>query len=111
MRFRSFGRRRPGNYGTVDEVQALIDGDSAYHLVDVRTREEYDGGYIPTATWIPRVTASTRIAAGILKGYQRDPAHAPDPPLQIQSVSTLLQARRSPAQVPHKSFERPTGFG
>jgi rhodanese-related sulfurtransferase len=34
------------------EIVALIEGDDPYYLIDVRTREEYDDGFIPTAIWI-----------------------------------------------------------
>ena len=51
--FGRFGRKRPGEYRTSEEIQALIDGDVPHCLVDVRTHDEYDQGHIPTATWIP----------------------------------------------------------
>jgi len=40
-------------YRDPEKLRALIDGSEPYHLVDVRSREEFEDGYIPTAVWIP----------------------------------------------------------
>jgi rhodanese-related sulfurtransferase len=40
-------------YRDPEKLRALIDGPEPYHLVDVRSREEFEDGYIPTAVWIP----------------------------------------------------------
>ena len=49
----SLVRNEGGPYRDPDEIRALIRGSQPYYLVDVRTREEYDDGFIPTARWIP----------------------------------------------------------
>ena len=40
-------------YRDPDQLRALIDGSEPYLLIDVRTREEYEDGCIPTAVCIP----------------------------------------------------------
>lgn len=40
-------------YASINDVQAMIDGDLEGCLVDVRSQSEYDEGYIPTAVLYP----------------------------------------------------------
>jgi phage shock protein E len=40
-------------YRDPNELRELIESDKPYFLVDVRSREEFGDGYIPTAMWIP----------------------------------------------------------
>lgn len=41
------------DYSDPEVVRNLIESDTEYYLVDVRTPEEYESGYIPTAENIP----------------------------------------------------------
>jgi rhodanese-related sulfurtransferase len=38
---------------TADEAKTIMDTEDGYRLVDVRTQEEFDTGYIPGAILIP----------------------------------------------------------
>ena len=42
------------------EAKALMDSESGYIIIDARTREEYDQGYIPGAILIPEYEIADR---------------------------------------------------
>ena len=42
------------------EAKALMDSESGYIIIDARTREEYDQGYIPGAVLIPEYEIADR---------------------------------------------------
>jgi molybdopterin/thiamine biosynthesis adenylyltransferase/rhodanese-related sulfurtransferase len=46
---------------TVEEVRKLTDRKAPVHLVDIREQDEFDEGYIPGATFIPRGFLELRI--------------------------------------------------
>lgn len=44
---------------TPQEAKALMDSNTGWILLDVRTQEEYDSGHIPGATLLPNETIGT----------------------------------------------------
>lgn len=43
------GREEESPYEEYERLAELINSDTEYHLIDVRTQAEYDSGHIPTA--------------------------------------------------------------
>ena len=58
----SFFRRKPADpyYRNPAKLRDLLDGDEEYHLVDVRTAEEYREGHIRGAVHIPYLEIGDR---------------------------------------------------
>ena len=50
------------NLITLDEFRELLDGEEMFTILDVRTPEEHDAGYIPGSLNIPRGLLEFRIA-------------------------------------------------
>lgn len=47
---------------TLEEFRTLLDGEEMFTIIDVRTQEEHDAGYIPGSLNIPRGVIEFRIA-------------------------------------------------
>ena len=48
---------------TAQEAKAIMDSESGYIILDVRTQEEYDSGHIPNAILIPDYEIASRAEA------------------------------------------------
>ena len=48
---------------TAQEAKAIMDSESGYIILDVRTQEEYDSGHIPNAILIPDYEITARAEA------------------------------------------------
>ena len=48
---------------TAQEAKAIMDSESGYIILDVRTQEEYDSGHIPNAILIPDDEITARAEA------------------------------------------------
>ena len=54
-------KRTPGTYIRIsaDEAKKIIDEETGYIILDVRTQEEYNGGHIPGALLLPNEVIGT----------------------------------------------------
>lgn len=59
--FRKYDTDSP--YADPGGLASLINGEQTYHLLDVRTTEEYASGHIPTAGWFPVTELAERLPA------------------------------------------------
>lgn len=48
-------------FDRTDKLQALIDSDEHYHLLDVRSNAEFAEGSIPTAVHVPYLEVAERV--------------------------------------------------
>ena len=44
-----------------DEAKKIMDSETGYIILDVRTKQEYDSGHIPNAICIPNETIDSRV--------------------------------------------------
>lgn len=53
--------KAPGSYVRIsaEEAKKIIDGETGYIILDVRTQEEYDSGHIPGALLLPNEAIGT----------------------------------------------------